>query len=203
MFHTNILNMKKIIFSLITFGIAGTVYAQSFNSNIQNARQAYSSGNLENSRFAMQQMLQELDIISGKETLKILPATLVNLNAKTADDQVNSGSGFAGAVIHRVYQAGDATATMEIISNSPLIASVNAILSIPFIGTGSNGDRKVIKIDGYKALIQKESGSEKPGYDIQIPLGSTLITMKTENYTDDIVKLATSIPVALIAQKLN
>lgn len=45
-----------------------------------------------------------------------LPATLGNLNVKVADDLVNSGSGFAGAVIHRAYQTGDVTATMEIIS---------------------------------------------------------------------------------------
>ncbi len=195
--------MKTITLTLIGLALVCTVNAQDFNNNIEAARQAYSSGNLESSRFAMQQVLQELDLISGKETLKILPSTLGNLNAKVADDQVNSGSGFAGAVIHRAYQTGDVTATMEIISNSPLIGSINAILSIPFIGTGSNGDRKVIKIDGYKALIQKDSGTGKVSYDIQIPLASTLITLRTENYTDDIVKLANSIPVALIAQKLN
>lgn len=195
--------MKTITLTLIGLALVCTVNAQDFNNNIEAARQAYSSGNLESSRFAMQQVLQELDLISGKETLKILPTTLGNLSAKVADDQVNSGSGFAGAVIHRAYQTGDVTATMEIISNSPLIGSINAILSIPFIGTGSNGDRKVIKIDGYKALIQKDSGTEKVSYDIQIPLASTLITLRTENYTDDIVKLANSIPVALIAQKLN
>lgn len=195
--------MKTITLTLISLALACTVNAQDFNKNIEAARQAYSSGNLESSRFAMQQVLQEIDLISGKETLKILPTTLGNLDLKVADDQVNSGSGFAGAVIHRAYQTRDVTATMEIISNSPLIGSINAILSIPFIGTGSNGDRKVIKIDGYKALIQKDSGTGKVSYDIQIPLASTLITLRTENYTDDIVKLANSIPVALIAQKLN
>lgn len=195
--------MKNFTLTIFALGLFCSVNAQNFNANIQTARQSYGSGNLEGSRFAMQQMLQELDIISGKETLKILPGTLGNLSAKIADDQVNSGVGFAGAVIHRVYQAGDVSATMEIISNSPLIGSINAILSIPFIGTGSNGDRKVIKIDGYKALIQKGSETDKVTYDIQVPLGSTLITMKTENYKDDIVKLASSIPVALIAQKLN
>ena len=195
--------MKTITLTLVALGFICTANAQDFNNNIQTARQAYTSGNLENSRFAMQQGLQELDILSGKETLKILPATLGTLNAKTAEDQVNSAVGFAGAVIHRVYQAGDVSATMEIISNSPLIGSINAILSIPFIGTGSGGDRKVIKIDGYKALIQKGSETDKVSYDVQIPLGSTLITMKTENYTEDIVKLASSIPVSLIAQKLN
>lgn len=84
-----------------------------------------------------------------------------------------------------------------------MIGSINAILSIPFIGTGSNGDRTVVKIDGYKALIQKSSDNEKLTYDVQIPLGSTLITLKTENYSDDIVKLVNNIPVAQIVQKLN
>lgn len=195
--------MNRIALTLIAFAMAFTANAQDFNSNIQTARQSYSSGNLENSRFAMQQMLQELDMISGKETLKILPSSLGDLNAKTSEDAVNAGSGFAGAVIHRVYQADDKTATMEIISNSPLIGSINTILSLPFIGTGGNGDRMVIKVDGYKALIQKGSDAEAPTYDIQIPLGSTLISVKTENYKDDVVKLANNIPVALIAQKLN
>jgi hypothetical protein len=151
----------------------------------------------------MQQMLQEIDILTGKEVLKILPNTLGTLEVKIAEDQVSAGVGFAGAVIHRAYQTEDKSATMEIISNSPLIGSINAILSIPFIGAGANGERRVVKIEGYKALIQKNSDADKISYDIQVPLGSTLITVRTENYSDDIVKLADSIPVALIAQKLN
>jgi hypothetical protein len=194
--------MKKFTLTLISFGLAYTVSAQDFNTNIQTARQSYSSGNLEGSRFAMQQMLQELDIISGKETLKILPSTLGGLNAKISEDEVSGAAGFAGAIIHREYEAGGKKASLEIISNSPMISSINAILALPFIGTGSNGDQKVVKIEGYKALIQKNS-SNNASYEIQIPLGSTLITARTENYTDDIMKLANSIPVGLIAQKLN
>ncbi|SDL80128.1 hypothetical protein SAMN05421813_102191 [Daejeonella rubra] len=195
--------MKATVLTLMCLVLGLVVNAQDFNSSIQAARQSYSSGNLEDSRFAMQQMLQEIDILTGKEVLKILPNTLGTLEAKIAEDQVSAGVGFAGAVIHRLYQTDDKSAVMEIISNSPLIGSINAILSIPFIGTGANGERRVVKIDGYKALIQKSSDSAKIAYDIQVPLGSTLITVRTENYSDDILKLANSIPVALIAQKLN
>ncbi len=195
--------MKKLTLTLICLALVYTANAQDFNANVQTARQSYSSGNLEGSRFAMQQMLQELDIISGKETLKILPATLAGLNAKLTEDEVSGAAGFAGAIIRREYESGDQKASLEIISNSPMISSINAILAIPFLGVGSNGDQKVIKIEGYKALIQKGSDTAKPSYEIQIPLGSTLITAKTDNYTDDIIKLANSIPVALIAKKLN
>ncbi|WP_276348086.1 hypothetical protein [Daejeonella sp. JGW-45] len=195
--------MRKLTLTLMGLALSYIASGQDFNANIQTARQSYSSGNLEGSRFAMQQMLQELDIISGKETLKILPETLGGLNAKIAEDEVSGAAGFAGAVIHREYEAGDKKASLEIISNSPLISSINAILALPFLGTGSNGDQKVIKVDGYKALIQRGSDTANPVYEIQVPLGSALITVKTENYADDIIKLANSIPVALIAQKLN
>lgn len=194
--------MKKIVLSIVCLALVFAANAQDFNANVQTARSSYSAGNLENSRFAMQQMLLELDIISGKETLKILPETLGGLTAKVSDDAVNAGSGFAGAVIHREYQGGDKTAELEIISNSPLVSSINAILALPFMGAGSNGDRSIVKIDGYKALIQKDS-EVKGAYTVQIPLSSTLITLRTENYTEDVTKLANSIPVSLIAQKLN
>jgi hypothetical protein len=195
--------MKHILLIISILSVAFTAGAQDFNSNVQTARQSYNSGDLENSRFAMQQMLQELDIISGKETLKILPSTLGDMAAKTAEDAVSAGSGFAGAVIHRIYQTDNRTATMEIISNSPLVASVNAILAIPFIGTGGNSDRMVIRVEGYKALVQKKSEANSESYEIQIPLGSTLISVKTENYKNDITRLANEIPVGQIAQKLN
>lgn len=195
--------MNRIALTLAVIGLTFSAAAQDFNKDIQTARQSYSSGNLENSRFVMQQMLQGIDIISGKETLKLLPTSLDNMTAKISEDAVTAGSGFAGAIIHRLYQFEDKTATLEIISNSPMIGSINAILSIPFIGTGGNGDRMVVKVDGYKALIQKDSEATVPSYTIQVPLGSTLISVKTENFSGDVVKLVNSLPVTQIAQKLN
>jgi hypothetical protein len=195
--------MRKLTLTLIGLAFSGIANAQDFNTNIQTARQSYGSGSLEASRFAMQQALQEIDIISGKEALKILPSTLGGLNAKLTEDKVSGAAGFAGAVIHREYEAAEKRITVEIISNSPLISSINAILALPFIGAGSNGDQKMVKIDGYKALIQKSSDSSVPGYEIQVPMGSALITVRTENYADDIMNVANNIPVSLIARQLN
>ncbi len=197
--------MKKIVVIIFSISACLSVRAQEFDKNLATARSAYSSGKLEESRFAMQQMLQELDILSGKEVLKLLPAKLEALNANTANDNVTGASGFAGVIIHRDYGAAEKTASIEIISNSPLIASINAVLSIPFVGAAATGDQKVIKIEGYKALIQKntDSDSKKVMYDVQIPLGSTLVTLKADNSTGDIVKLASTIPVSQIAQLLK
>lgn len=197
--------MKKLYITILSLAACLSVQGQDFNKHLATARSSYASGNLEGSRFAMQQMLQELDMMTGKEVLKILPTKLESLDANTANDNVTGATGFAGVVIHREYGSTEKTASIEIISNSPIIASLNAILAIPFMGTGSNGDRKIIKIEGYKALIQRNSdtGAEKQSYDVQIPLGSTLVTLKVGNASEDIVKLANTIPVAKISELLK
>jgi hypothetical protein len=198
--------MKKILLTILTFtSVISALQAQEFNKHLATARTSYTAGKLEDSRFAMQQMMQEIDMITGKEVLKVLPSKMEALNANTANDNVTGASGFAGVVIHRDYGAADKIASIEIISNSPLISSINAILSIPFIGAGSNGNQKVIKIEGYKALVQKNTDSETKmaSYDVQVPLGSTLVTLKTQNTTEDIIKLANTIPVAQIAKLLQ
>ncbi len=199
--------MKTLYFTLVALAAFSSLKAQDFSKNLAIAKTSYSAGKLEESRFAMQQMLQELDMIAGKEVLKALPAKLENLNANTSSDNVSGASGFAGVVIHRDYGTADKKAEIEIISNSPIISSINTILSLPFVGAASGGDQKVVKIDGYKALIQRHKSSEdnsKVTYDVQIPLGSSLFTLKSETATEEeISKFTKSIPVAQIAKLLQ
>ncbi len=109
-------------------------------------------------------------------------------------------------MIHRDYGTGDKAVNVEIMSNSPLIASLNAILSIPFMGNSGDGTQKVVKIDGYKSILQKEVDSEtnKTGYTLQTPLNSTLVTIKIDNTTEaDIVRLANTIPLSQIAKMVR
>ena len=64
--------MKKIF--LLLFIVAGlSANAQDFDKNLATARTSYSSGDLENARFAMESMLRDLDMAIGKEILKLLP----------------------------------------------------------------------------------------------------------------------------------
>lgn len=196
--------MKKIIFLFIVLIAFTQSQAQEFDKRLSEAKTAYASGKLEDSRFAMEQMLQEIDIISGKEVLKILPAKMGDKAANMKADNVTGSSGFFGVIIHREYGTTDSTnINLEIISNSPLIASINAILSIPFMG--ASGDNKIIKINGYKALVEKVTGAnDEVNYEVQLPLNSTLITLKAPGFSkDDVIKMANTLPVADIAKMLQ
>lgn len=200
--------MKKFNILLILFITALTpfIQAQDFNKNLASARTSYNSGDLENARFAMQQMLTDLDLLIGKEVMKLLPAKMDALATNTKNDNVTANTGLTGVLIHRDYGTGDKAVDLEIMSNSPLVASINAILSIPFIGNSGDGTQKVVKIDGYKSVLQKEVNSEtnKTGYTLQIPLNSSLITVKIDNTTEaDIVRLANTIPLGQIAKMVQ
>ncbi len=192
--------MKKIFALSIVCFIAFTLHAQEFNKQLAVARTAYTSGKLDDSRFAMQQMLQELDMITGKEILKILPTKMQDQTANSSKDNVSGASGFIGVTIHREYGPENKNIDLEIISNSPLITSVNAILSIPIIG--NTGDNKVTKIAGYKALIQKVTGEkDRTDYELQLPLNSSMITLKAPGYTQDqLIAMANTLPIAQIAK---
>lgn len=199
--------MKKIFLLYIVFVSALTSSAQNdFKKELATARASYASGKLDDSRTAMQQMLYELDMIAGKEVLKLLPQKMKDKSVMTKQDNVTSASGFLGVIIHREWGAensGNKNINVDIISNSPLITSVNALLSLPFVG--NSGGNKVVKISGYKALVTKnENGTDGVEYDLQLPLNNALITLKAPGLSqDEIITLANTLPIDEIAKILQ
>jgi len=195
--------MKKIVIAAAFLAMVGSVAAQEFNKEATTARASYTAGKLDDSRFAMQQMLQELDMITGKEIMKLLPQKMQDKTAVAAKDNVSGASGWAGVIIHREYGTGDKNIALETITNSPLLGSLNALLSLPFVA--NNAEQKVVKIDGYKALVQKVSGENNTSdYELQLPLNSTLITLKAPGYTQEqVIAMANTLPVPEIAKMVQ
>lgn len=197
------LTIKKISTFIILISCSIAVVAQDFDKNIASAKSSYNSGDLENTRFALQQALHELDIVIGKEILKELPTKLGTATYNEKDDNVTGGAGMAtGLFVHRSYgeQGGN---SIDVINNSPLINSINAILAIPFIGNSGDGMQKVVKIQGYKSVLNKNENETtgKTGYTLQIPLNNTLFTIEMEDTNEnEIQSLANTIPLSKIAQ---
>lgn len=193
--------MKRISLLLVVVSMASVGFAQDFTKNVSTARSAYAAGKLQDSRFAMEQMLRDLDIEIGKEILKLLPTKVGTRNANTASDNVNGTSGFTGLFVERHYGTDPNNASIEIINNSPLINSIGLILAAPMM---HDQNQKVIKVQGYKALLTKNQNTEtgKTGYELQIPMNNTLITVRiTETTETEITAAANTIPLAKIAEK--
>lgn len=197
--------MKKIFIVALIF-IASKGSAQNFTADITNAKTSYATGKLEDAHFALLQALQEIDMIIGKEVLKQLPQKMDDFTANTKDDNVTSTVGFIGTTIHRSYgPAGDVD--LSIISNSPLVATLNAFLNTPLLGgmMSKNGDNKIIKVQGYKGQLTRDTNSSgQTNYTIQLPIGSSLITFTGKNTTDtQIMNWANTLPLQQIAKLIQ
>jgi hypothetical protein len=178
--------------------------AQEFDKSISSAKAAYSAGNLEDTRFNLENALREIEIAIGKEVMKVLPTTIGGLPYNTKEDNVTGMSAsFAGLYVHRTYGSGEGkNAFIDIVSDSPLMAGINAILAMPMVMSSGDNAQKVIKIQGYKTLLSKQTdeNGQTTGYDVQTPFGNSMLTF---HYTGDIseseiTKLASTIPLEKI-----
>lgn len=193
--------MKKYSILILALFYGITIQAQDFTKQIADAKSSYSAGKLADAHFSLEQAIQEIDMIVGKEVLKLLPDKMNDMDAVTTDDQVSANVGFVGATVHRGY--GSAGSQVEIISNSPLISSLNAFLNMPLMGgLMRNSTTKVVKIQGYKSRLEKQGDNEngKPNYQVQIPFKSALVTI-TANGMDEntVLSFANNIPLDKIA----
>jgi hypothetical protein len=191
---------KSFIYILMLFTVLNAS-AQEFEKNLASARAAYNSGNLEDARFNLEGALREIDIAIGKEIMKVLPTSLGGLAYNAKEDNVTGTSAalIGGLYVHRTYGKPEAKhVALEIISDSPLMAGVNAILSMPMIMNSSDGTQKVIKVQGYKTLLTKRTNEngQTVGYDVQTPFGNSMLTLNCTGVTSEAeaTQLANSIP---------
>lgn len=194
--------MRKLITISIVMLLIPAL-AQDFDKNLAEAKSAYTAGKLEDARFAMEQMLRELDVAIGKEILKLLPTKLGTMNVNASDDNVTGGAGGAGLFIHRSFGSSPKTSSVELINNSPLISGINAMVSMPMLGMAGDPNQKQIKVQGYKSILRKNQNTEtsKTDYELQIPFNNTLLTLKVDDSTEtEILNFGNQFPLAKIAQ---
>ncbi len=193
--------------SVILLVLTGKLDAQNFDSKIAEAQSAYKSGNLDDARVALQDALNEVNMTIGKEVLELLPENMKDLSCdKTRDDVNGTGVGYAGLYVSRTFGQSDGgkSASIVIITDSPLLATINTFLSMPAIMTsGSDSDQKRIKVGTYKAMLQiNESEDGTKDYDVQVPFSNSLLTFHCEGYGEnDVVSMANTIPVSKIDEK--
>lgn len=199
--------MKKITLTVIfaCFMLAG-LWAQDADARFDEAKAAYKSGELQNARFALQQVLNEIDKAIGKEVLGLLPTSMGNMPATESGDQITSTNlGFAGVYVVRAYQNEEGQkSNIQIISDSPLLAGINAILTLPMIGSDPN--QKRIKVGNYRGMLQKSaSDTGYISWDVQIPFGSSLLTFHCEGIQEEklVLDMANTIPVDRIAKLIQ
>lgn len=200
--------MKNIVILLLILLSSFTVRAQEFDKQIDKARTAYKSGNYEESRSAVLNALHEIDMQIGQEVLALLPEKIGSLNFdKSADYITGTDQGYAGIYIGRTWGSpGTENLSLSVIGDSPLLATVNAFLALPVILAGTDSNQKKIKVEGYRAMLQRnvdEESGKTTGYSLMIPSGNSMIQL---NYTGEIseenfLSMVNQVPVTNVIKK--
>jgi hypothetical protein len=199
--------MKKLIISVFFLAFAAISFGQGdFKTQMATAKTSYATGKLQDAHFALEQAMQELDMIIGKEVLKIMPVKLDTLSMNPKDDHVTANAGFVGATIHRSYGT-MGKASVEIINNSPMISTLNTFLNSALLGGMVRDENtKVVKVQGYKARLEKQgdNGDGKSNYNLQIPFNSALMTITVNGTTEtEILAMANTLPLQNIAKLIQ
>jgi hypothetical protein len=198
--------MKQLKFLIILAGLGLSVSlanGQDVSAKLNEAESAYNSKNYENARFALQEALTQINQLIGKDILALLPAKMGAMAVNSKEDNVTGAAGFAGLSVTRNYGTEEKTARVEIIGDSPMVASLNALMSMPMLMGASDPNQKRVKVGEYKGMLQKEtSENTTTGYTLQVPLSQTLFTLHvTGSFTEnEVMAMAQSIPVGQIAK---
>ena len=193
--------MKKIriLITIALLILPGTfISAQEVTASLDEALSSYKSDNLEDARFALQGALTGINQAIGTEILAILPDEMNGMSkVEEGDDVTGINTGFAGLFISRSYTADNSNASIEIVSDSPLLAGINTLLAMPGFMT-SDENQKRIKIEGYKALLTRNTENDgMVSYDLQMPFSGSLLTFQCAGIENEneVIGMANRIPV--------
>jgi len=199
--------MKRFIkISAVVSLSAFQALAQNVQVRLDDALASYRSEDLENARFSLQEALNEINQAVGKEILNALPSEMKGMSkVDEADNVTGVNLGFAGLFVSRSYRDDNREASIDLISDSPMMAGLNTILAMPAF-VSSDDNQKRIKVSGYKALLSwdtKEDG--KMSYDLQIPLNNSLLTFQCSGMDNEneVLDMADMIPVKQIVDISN
>jgi len=178
------------------------IKAQEVEKYISQASSAYSSEQLELTRSAIQDALRELDIKVGNEVIASLPGEINNMSCKTGNDNVSGTSnGLIGLMVTREWSMDTLRLNFSIIGNSPMLAGINAMLSMPMMMGASNNQKKVT-VEGYKGLLEKrvDDNNQTYGFNLQVPVNNSLFQLEYSGpgSENDFMGLVGQIPVKKI-----
>ncbi len=193
--------MKNIYLTLLFLGFTYLAVAQNEAANhLAEAKTSYATRDLEGTRFALQQSLNELYVLIGKKILAELPTTIGDAKALSEGDQYNGMAlGYNSVYIDRSYKSTDQKKNINItlINDSPLLSGLNLFLSNPMLNMMSG--KKMIKIDGYKCALEA-SESTPVTYTLYVPFSQSLLTLTFDGYNNEneVLTLAKLVPIGKI-----
>lgn len=198
-----LVTLAAILLSLLW----NNIFAQNaVDTQISEAEAAYEREDYEAARLAAQEAINGLNTLIANEILQLLPENIGELNANTDQDSYTGQViGVNNLFVNRQYQSSDGEKKLEfeLINDSPMLTIVNQFINSPLSGLMRDANQKVVRVAGYKAMLELETEGEIPEASLSIPFGgSSMIILRFINYDNEteVLGLSEQIPVKEIVE---
>jgi len=193
--------MKSIFVSIVCMLASFSVGAQSqAEAFIKEAQQFLAAKNYQQAQLSLQDAINDINTIIAVQIGDALPAEINGLKSD-GDAEVNAGAmGMMGGGMSIVKNYSHPSkkeneAEVQILANSPMLASINMFMSNPaMLGEGY----KSVRVGTRRAILKSEmedfyddSATKKiRSSELQIPLSQTLITINLKGFATEQEELA-------------
>lgn len=185
--------MKKTIFflfvALIGFSATGQSQAEAF---IKEAQDFLAKKEYKQAQLSLQDAINDINMLLAKQVAEMLPAEINGLKAEGDGEVSAAGMGMMGGGMQITKKYRNETkpendAEVQIIANSPMIATMSMYLTNPAM-LGS--EYKSVRVGTTRAISKTdledgENESKIRSTEIQIPMGQTMITIQANGFATE------------------
>jgi len=190
--------MKKLIFFLfiafIGLRVTGQNQAETF---IKEAQDFLVKKDYKQAQLSLQDAINDINMMIARQVAELLPAEINGLKADGDAEISGAGMGMLGGGMqitkkYRNEAKSENDAEVQIIANSPMLASLNMYVTNPgMLGPGY----KSVRVGSTRAIAKtdledSDNGAKKRATEIQIPLNQTMITINTNGFATEQDELA-------------
>lgn len=175
------------------------------NLNLAEAESAFRKNQYGDARYGLQQAMLGVELMIGRELVKVLPLKLAGLPVDTTRDKVvSTGWGWAGLTIERQYSKESKEFEVMIANNAVWMQSINLFLANSGFAQKTNDQQwKQVRFQETRSVIEFDKDS---GYKLSIPVGqTTLVVLQGVNFAteSEFMAAANEVKIELIKQKLG
>jgi hypothetical protein len=175
------------------------------NLNLAEAESAFRKNQYGDARYGLQQAMLGVELMIGRELVKVLPLKIAGLPVdSTRDKVVSTGWGWVGLTIERQYSKESKEFEIAIANNAVWMQSINLFLANSGFAQQTNDQQwKQVRFQETRSVIEFDKDS---GYKLSVPVGqTTLVVLQGVNFTteSEFMAAANEVKIELIKQKLG
>lgn len=189
--------MKKIALFLFAalawFQVSGQGQADIF---IKEAQDFLANKEYKQALLSLQDAINDINLMFAKQVAESLPAEINGLQADGDAEVSTAGMNMMGGGMqitkrYRNEAVAEQDAEVQLIANSPMLSAMSMYLTNPSM---MGPEYKSVRVGTNRAILKSEtqdSGDAKTrSTEIQIPLGQTLVTIRTNGFASEQDELA-------------